>query len=134
MKKILTLFVVTLFISLSSCGKDNKTEETQNPLIGEWALQSQVETGKEFKEDCQEYRYLLFSEKNLENHRFRKNTNDVCEDNVGVTAYTVSGNNIIFEANGQKQTILFSIEGDILTITIGSVTQTYKKNARKVLP
>lgn len=130
MKKILTFVVAILAVSLYSCGKD----DAPNPLIGEWALQSQVEAGKEFKEECQEYTYLLFTEKDFEVHRFKNNGNTCGDTFAGKVAYTISNNQINYESNGQKVNLPFSVKDDILTITMGSVTQTYKKNARKTPP
>ncbi|GET46535.1 MULTISPECIES: lipocalin-like domain-containing protein [Capnocytophaga] len=134
MKKILTFVVAILAVSLYSCGKDDKKNDAPNPLIGEWALQSQSEGGKEFKEECQEYTYFLFTEKDVELHRFKKE-GSVCTDKFeSKVPYTISNNQIHFEARGQKASIPFSVKDDILTITMGSVTQIYKKNARKVMP
>ena len=134
MRRILTFVVAVLAISLYSCGKDDKKNETPNPLIGEWALQSQSEAGKEFEEECQEYTYFLFTEKDVEDHQFIKE-GDVCADNFkGKLPYTISNNQIHIEAKGQKQSLPFSVKDDILTITINSITQTYKKNARKTPP
>ncbi|GIM53353.1 lipocalin family protein [Capnocytophaga cynodegmi] len=134
MKKILTSVVAILAVSLYSCGKDDKKNDPTNPLIGEWALQSQVEGGKEFKEECQEYTYFLFTEKDVETHQFIKK-GDVCVDNFkDKYPYTISNNQIHGEVNGQKASIPFSVKDDILTITLGTITQTYKKNARKVMP
>ncbi|AWL77903.1 lipocalin-like domain-containing protein [Capnocytophaga canimorsus] len=134
MKKILTSVVAILAVSLYSCGKDDKKNDPTNPLIGEWALQSQVEGGKEFKEECQEYTYFLFTEKDVETHQFIKK-GDVCVDNFkDKYPYTISNNQIHGEVNGQKASIPFSVKDDILTITLGTITQTYKKNARKTPP
>lgn len=135
MKRNLTLLVgLFMVVFVSSCGKDDKTNETQNPLIGKWWLHTQVEAGKEFTEQCQENRYLLFSEKDFEVNQSKVDENGYCKDNLNKVAYTISGDNITFESNGQKASYPFSIKDDVLTVTIGSVTQTYKKNIQKELP
>ncbi|GIZ15734.1 lipocalin family protein [Capnocytophaga catalasegens] len=108
MKKILILATAILAVSFTSCSKDkdNKT----NPLIGEWALLSNVEKGVDIKGVCGEYSYIIFTEKEIEVHSFKERVG--CIEQIQKGGYTLSNNKIIFEANGEKSSASYVVNGD----------------------
>lgn len=122
--KFLTLVLTVLTVFLYSC---NGKEDSPNPLVGTWMLVAQKEVGVEFKEECQELSYVIFTKSESEFHDFRKK-GDTCVDQFERrTSYTFSNNEIHFESNGNKASIPFSLKDDVLTLTLGSVTITYHK-------
>ena len=132
MRKILTLTVVILAVSFTSCSKDK--DNNTNPLIGEWALQSSVKNGIDTKGICGEFTYVVFTEKEIEFHTFKEETG--CSEEIRKVSYTMSNNKITFDINGSKSIFSYVVNGDILTMTSenSGIVITYKKNARKMPP
>ena len=133
MKKLLLIALTSVFC-LSSCSDDDSSDENpseENPstdtnaLIGKWRLnfytpitedgitysieECEKESIYEYKEDgTYDYEYVLDIE----------DGNGTCAvDGKGTSNYTVDGNKIIIENDGDITTVNFSISEDELTLT-----------------
>ncbi|GIJ97728.1 hypothetical protein CAPN001_22970 [Capnocytophaga stomatis] len=119
MKKILALVFITL-TALVSCEKsDKKTDETNNPLLGTWYIQTKVVNGSlQNLSDCEKKETLVFTDKTI-NRIESEIKNGVCIPlGDDIAQYTVSGNKLIEISEGEREEFNFTISGNTLTMTL----------------
>ncbi|CEN47180.1 conserved exported hypothetical protein [Capnocytophaga canimorsus] len=97
MKRILTFVVAILAISLYSCGKDDKKNETPaNPFAGTWVLESYTRNDIDKTTDCVRKERVIFTDNTITiDGYYVKTPDNSCEkDELVELTYTYTNNKI----------------------------------------
>ncbi|MFK8264889.1 lipocalin-like domain-containing protein [Capnocytophaga cynodegmi] len=124
MKRILTLAAAILAVSLYSCGKDDKKNDTPaNPFVGSWTLESVSNDGIEETTDCSKKGKIVFTEKSITlNSFYIKPSDNSCNSAKYEFTYTYKEGkvtNVKNQENGEvvDSFITFTLENDFLVYT-----------------
>lgn len=122
MKRNLTL-MVGLFVAffMFACGKDNKNEESTNPFVGTWALESYVANGVDETTDCERQERAVFTDKTINiNSYYVKPSDGSCVSNLIEFTYSYSNGKVSAKSKDGEVVdsfITFTIENGKLVVT-----------------
>lgn len=106
-------------LTLSSGGYIAVYEKVQNPLIGTWNIQTKKVNGSiQTLSDCEKKETLVFTDKTI-NRIESEMQNGICTSlGDDIATYVISGNKLIETNEGEDEEFTFSVNGNILTMTL----------------
>ncbi|MDO4230208.1 MAG: lipocalin family protein [Capnocytophaga sp.] len=130
MRQILILAMTVFLASFSSCKKDS-SDETTNPLIGTWTLESIIDNGVDkTTTDCDKKSTVVFTDKTATFRPFEisSSTGTCTEIEAHQFNYTYTGGKGSIPGDSGESGITFVIENGILVLTEvdGNSTVVYK--------
>ncbi len=141
MKRNLTL-MVGLFVAffMFACGKDNKNEESTNPFVGTWALESYVANGVDKTTDCGRKETVVFTDNEITiNSYYVRQYDGACVSEVIKLTYTFSNGKVsnittqdgtVLENSEESESSFAIVNGKLILTEIdgnSKVVTTYKK-------
>lgn len=118
MRKMLLAFLALFFVV--SCGKsDGNGNETTNPLIGTWDIQTKtINKAIQNLSECDKKETLVFTEKTI-NRIESEMQNGVCTSlGDDIATYTISGDKLIENHKDETEEYTFSIKDSMLTMIL----------------